>query len=372
MGNLPSLSYGSVYMKLWHGLCALDSDPHPGVAGMSQKVTNHIRNQVKESLPTPKEIAEVKLLAASLSLPPSPSNRTSYLNKGESPPNASNLLRSARIPPYPNRVRNPIPNAIAEEADDASGPKNPLTSSQFVDWSCAQFAQPVNFDSETESTSDMESRSHYEREWRYLRNKRLRLEAHEEQNKAHNSRIESQVFHSRCPQQPEVVAFHPFDPHLAVASKDSFGIWDWQSGSKLTYHTPRGSKTGSRITSVEFMNSHDVSLLMTGSDDGSVRVWKSYCNLMGREPTLLTAWQALADVQPASKTSMAAAGLVTSWEQRSMTLAVTGDVRVVRLWDAETELKKQDLPTGADCCATCLDTDGTGYYIILFIFHAFC
>lgn len=46
LGNLPSLSYGSIYMKLWHGLCNLDSDPHPAVAAMSQKVTNHIRNQV--------------------------------------------------------------------------------------------------------------------------------------------------------------------------------------------------------------------------------------------------------------------------------------------------------------------------------------
>lgn len=35
-------------MKLWHGLCGLDNDPHPGVAIMAQKVTNHIRNQVEQ------------------------------------------------------------------------------------------------------------------------------------------------------------------------------------------------------------------------------------------------------------------------------------------------------------------------------------
>lgn len=60
------------------------------------------------------------------------------------------------------------------------------------------------------------------------------------------------------------------------------------------------------------------------------------------------------------KLFVATAGLVTKWEQRSLTLAVTGDVRIVRLWDAETELKKQDIPTGADCCATCVDVDGIG------------
>lgn len=76
----------------------------------------------------------------------------------------------------------------------------------------------------------------------------------------------------------------------------------------------------------------------------------------------------------------AMAQLVTKWEQKSLTLAVTGDVRIVRLWDAETELKKQDIPTGADCCTTCMDVDGTGCLkeshfisptLLYFIFHLY-
>lgn len=51
LGNLPSLSYGSVYMKLWHGLCNLDNDPHPVVGSMSHKVTNHVRNKVISKVP---------------------------------------------------------------------------------------------------------------------------------------------------------------------------------------------------------------------------------------------------------------------------------------------------------------------------------
>ncbi|KAK2586076.1 hypothetical protein KPH14_008365 [Odynerus spinipes] len=367
LGNLPSLSYGSVYMKLWHGLCNLDNDPHPAVAAMAQKVTNHIRRQVKESS-APKEVIETKI-SSSLSLPPSPSNQTSYLSnsKGESPPtvnSGTDLLRSARIPSHGNRPRKPIPNTITEEADEISGIKTPLTTSQFVEWSCAQFAQPVTSKSETESMSDMESRAHYEREWRYLRNRRQRCDAREEQSKAMQSRIESQVFHTRCPQSPEVLTFHPFEPHLAVALKDYFGIWDCQSGAKLTYYASRGNRM-SRITALEFINAHDVTLLMAGSDDGSIRVWKNYSSALGRDPVLLTAWQALSDIQPSARTSTATAGLVTKWEQKSLTLAVTGDVRIVRLWDAETELKKQDIPTGADCCVTCVDVDDTGALMAL-------
>lgn len=85
--------------------------------------------------------------------------------------------------------------------------------------------------------------------------------------------------------------------------KNSFRVWDYQSGTKLTFCASRGSKMKSRITALEFINSHDLSLLMAGSDDGSVRIWKNYSGTISRDPILLTAWQALADVQPATKTS---------------------------------------------------------------------
>lgn len=46
LGNLPTLSFGSVYMKMWQGLAMLDADPFPGVSHMSRTVTDHIRDQV--------------------------------------------------------------------------------------------------------------------------------------------------------------------------------------------------------------------------------------------------------------------------------------------------------------------------------------
>lgn len=47
LGTLPGHSYGSVYMKLWTGLCILDTDSHPDVASMCNVVTKYIRNQIK-------------------------------------------------------------------------------------------------------------------------------------------------------------------------------------------------------------------------------------------------------------------------------------------------------------------------------------
>ncbi|KAJ9585619.1 hypothetical protein L9F63_002589, partial [Diploptera punctata] len=364
LSNLPSFSYGSIYMKLWHGLSMLNLDPHPNVRHMSHIVTNYIRDQVKDSS-APKEVNDTKISSSS-SLPPSPSGRPVFL-AGESPPTTSSQtelhqLSASRSAHMTSRTRKILPNTISEEENDVNSIRKPLITTQFVDWSCKYFAQPVM---KYREENDVESNLHYEREWRYQRNSTLRCEAREEQKRVSSGRLESQVFNARSPSPPTVIKFHPYETYIAVADKDSFGIWDWQSGSKQNYCSNRASKV-TRITSLEFINGHDVSLLMVGSDDGSVRLWNNYAlTQQGREPGLITAWQTLADTQNVSRSLNGGAGLVMSWEQKSQNVIVAGDVRIIRIWDAESELKVQDIPTGADCCVTSLSSDVSESSLIL-------
>ncbi|KTF84667.1 hypothetical protein cypCar_00043268 [Cyprinus carpio] len=51
------------------------------------------------------------------------------------------------------------------------------------------------------------------------------------------------------------------------------------------------------------------------------------------------------------------AGMVVDWEQETGLLMTSGDVRVIRIWDTEREMKVQDIPTGADSCVTSLSCD---------------
>lgn len=50
----------------------------------------------------------------------------------------------------------------------------------------------------------------------------LRKEASEEQNKVNNlnSKVEHQIFSSKCVEQTNSLVFHPYDPHVVVATNN--------------------------------------------------------------------------------------------------------------------------------------------------------
>lgn len=82
-------------------------------------------------------------------------------------------------------------------------------------------------------------------------------------------------------------------------------VWDYNSNSKVSnWNTERGScnrATAARITALEFINAQDTTMLLVGSEDGSVRVWSNYMySLPNHEPSLITAWQALPELSAAS------------------------------------------------------------------------
>lgn len=69
----------------------------------------------------------------------------------------------------PSRSRRLHHHTITEETDDRDhGLKrpSPLVTTQFVEWSCKRFAQPVNA---KDKLKDVESTAYHEREWRFLR-----------------------------------------------------------------------------------------------------------------------------------------------------------------------------------------------------------
>lgn len=57
--------------------------------------------------------------------------------------------------------------------------------------------------------------------YRFMRNEAMRREAKEEVNRLAHSRIENQLFSTKCSAPAQAVTFHPYDSHVAISVKDN-------------------------------------------------------------------------------------------------------------------------------------------------------
>ena len=146
-------------------------------------------------------------------------------------------------------------------------------------------------------------------------------------------------------------------------------MWDWERSVRLVHFSNQQQPKAARITSLEFINGHDDALLLIGADYGSARIWRDFIKNGPRSPsaseessgaTLVSAWNCIAEMCPSTRYS----GLVLDWNQESLQLLATGDVRLIRIWDLERELKVSDIPTGSENCVTSIHHNPRGDFIL--------
>ncbi|KAM4034619.1 regulatory-associated protein of mTOR [Anomaloglossus baeobatrachus] len=396
--TLQRVSFNSVYTQIWRVLLHLAADPYPEASDLAMRVLNCIAYKATMST-RPQRILDAASLTQSA--PASPTNKGMHIHQvGGSPPtpsaSSSSLTNDVPKPavnrelpstrpsnvggninvqytphshqfPRTRKMFDKGPDQTAEDGDDIIAHKGFLSGSLqtgFCDWNAKYFAQPVM---KVPEEHDAESQVRKEREWRFLRNAKVRNEAQCLIQKG-ITRMDEQIFINRNPGVPSVVKFHPFTSCIAVADKDSICFWDWEKNEKLDYFH-NGNPRYTRITAMEYLNGQDCSLLLTATDDGAIRVWKNFADLE-KNPEMVTAWQGLSDMLPSTRGGLArrvsiyldrskqgGAGMVVDWEQETGLLVASGDVRIIRIWDTDREMKVQDIPTGADSCVTSLSCD---------------
>ncbi|XP_074648053.1 regulatory-associated protein of mTOR-like isoform X2 [Tubulanus polymorphus] len=419
ISSMLGASYSNIYTSVWKHLLQLTNDPHPRVHEMAKSLVNTIKLKATTSKPSKAMQLQSSQEMASLSAPSSPSNKPVTMQIGDTPPKgngfpleterAYNKLnfnyerrgsRDLSRPLYLDMrrgsmqvgmedvrkgLKGPVaaaanlshtpysaqfsrsrkifdkgPSMIDEKDEDLhmNQTKHQVTvSTEFFPWCCKHFSESVM---RLPDNQDTESRTHHNKSWRYERNAKVRSAAKSEQRRAGFNRLDDQIFINRNQFTPTVIKFHPYETYMAVADKEGVSMWEWEQGTRVDYlvnHNPKNS----RITAMDFINAHDKSLLLVGSDDGSVRIWRDYCSMFGSGQKLVTAWQALSDMLPSNRGS----GLVLNWEQQSGILLASGDVRHIRVWDVQKELKVQDIPTGADSCVTSLTCDSFGQSLMI-------
>lgn len=137
--------------------------------------------------------------------------------------------------------------------------------------------------------------------------------------------------------------------HLPRAGLTERSIWNWQQNLRLNRFS-NANPQGSRINETRFINEDDQALLMTGSSDGVVRIFRNY---ESDNIETVSAFRALTDIVPSTKN----AGLVLDWQQGQGKILVAGDVKVIRVWNAATEICTNDIPARSGSCITSLTSD---------------
>ena len=103
---------------------------------------------------------------------------------------------------------------------------------------------------------------------------------------------------------------------------------------------------------MRFINEDDQALLVTGSSDGVVKIFRNYDT--PHQTAVVSAFRGLVDLVPSTKN----AGLALEWLQGQGKFLVAGDVKVIRIWNAATEICTNVCEQEALLCAPILTCSG--------------
>ncbi|TFL06291.1 raptor N-terminal caspase like domain-containing protein [Pterulicium gracile] len=221
----------------------------------------------------------------------------------------------------------------------------PLKSSYF-DWCCEYFKEPQMRQQEQDEPG---STQYNYQVWRQQRNEQVCSDTQSQLSAARTSRWDKPVVNLQVPGIPLNMAFHSYDQHVFIANdSDVVSVWDWSQKRRLCqFHN--GNAPGSAITSLSVINEEVGGMIMTGTSEGIVRLYRNYDPALDQGPLqLVSAFKGLNDLIQVKQGS----GMVIDWKQAGGTLTVGGDSQIIRIWEANTEAIIMEIPTQADSPVT--------------------
>ncbi|KAJ9476364.1 Target of rapamycin complex 1 subunit KOG1 [Pseudozyma hubeiensis] len=229
----------------------------------------------------------------------------------------------------------------------------PLKSRLFA-WCSEYYIEPQMKQAESEEPGSLKYNVQH---WKKQRNSRLIEHSLEIADAAAQSAWSEHGGYIRNGAVPHLMLFHQYENHLVTASdQDTVAVWDWEE-KRLLSRFANGNPARTNITSALFINEDSDAMLLVGSAEGNVRIYRHYdspAHTAGfRGPELASSFQALPDLVRSKRPS----GLVVDWLQGSGHMLAGGDSRVIRVWDAHRELCVVDIPTRASSCVTSISSE---------------
>ncbi|KAH6620167.1 WD repeat-containing protein-like protein mip1 [Boeremia exigua] len=391
-------SNNTVYAAIWKEMLVMSVDPYPEIAkdagivvdfvlvallesSLGRFAQSQFNDTVKKNSATrparrvPEERPLQQQIAAT---PPTPSKEASYLSLFGGMRKSTASLKSlwtshdpATSPQKPTargkmddsdstlaEARPDTPEKYSVEEEPKSRgfkprslpekPQVPLKS-VFFEWSVEYFREPQMKPTEADEPG---STDYNGRLWRRNRNDKIIAETQPLKDVAVSNRWDVPRGYFDNLSQPMKMTFHQFEDHLVVTdSWNTVNVIDYSDSVKRLNCFSNGNPLDSRITDVRFINEDDQALLMTGSSDGVIKIFRNYDSKGKTE--LVTGFRALTDLVPSNKN----AGLVFDWQQGRGLVLVAGDVKVIRVWNAGTEVCVSDIPARSGSCITSLTSD---------------
>ncbi|RDB29372.1 Target of rapamycin complex 1 subunit mip1 [Hypsizygus marmoreus] len=223
----------------------------------------------------------------------------------------------------------------------------PLKSSYF-DWCCEYFKEPQMRQAEPDEPGSIQYNYQV---WRQQRNEHILVQTTEQASVAEGKSWDRPVATLQVAGHPLTMAFHSFDQQIVVANEsDMISVWDWSQRKRLNYFC-NGNPKGTSITSLHIINEDVGGIIVAGSAEGIIRLYRNYDPTLDQGPVqMVSTFRGLNELVQLRQGS----GVVTDWKQSAGILLVGGDSRVIKVWDAQTETQGMDLDTNSDSPVTAI------------------
>ncbi|KIJ53748.1 hypothetical protein M422DRAFT_25548 [Sphaerobolus stellatus SS14] len=228
--------------------------------------------------------------------------------------------------------------------------------SRFYEWCNEYFMEPQMRQAESNEPGSV---NYNHQLWRRSRNEGIIAEIQTQAGVAANCDWDRPVSTLQAGSAPVKIALHGFDTHVVSAHEhDKLILWDWARRKRLRTWSNDNPST-STITGLKFINDDTDGLIVAGSSDGIIRIWRPNQDPLDvspsrqAQPQLLTAWRAM----PSLIIVKRGPGLIMEWSQGAGMFTVGGDSREIVVWDATSEMKVDNISTQSNSPLTALVAD---------------
>ncbi|KAL5226220.1 hypothetical protein ABZP36_012859 [Zizania latifolia] len=341
-----------IYSQFIATMCNVAKDPYPRIASIGQRALSLVG--VEQVVMRNNRFSSGGAHSGETSAPPS-SNFGMARSSSWFDMNSGNFSIAFRTPPVsppqhdyltglrrvcsmefrphplnsPDGLTDPL---LSANASPSNMGLDMIPQSTIYRWSCGHFSRPLL------TGSDDNEEANARREER----ERIAMDCIAKCQRSSACKMTSQIasWDTRFELGTKASLLLPFSP-IVIAADENELIRVWNYDDALPVNTFENHKLSDRgLSKLLLINALDESLLLVGSSDGNVRIWRNYTQKGGQK--LVTAFSSVQGHRSTGRS------IVFDWQQQSGYLYASGDMSSILVWDLDKEQLLNTIQSTAD------------------------